>query len=151
MSTLEVTSVVRIEVPAETVRAQFADVAHHAATAPHAGVEFEVVSEADGRCDYRQTSRVGPLRFRQELTLEHTESGPLVNSVTKGQFQGGTISFDVTPDGSSAATVEASIRAPLRGPERLLKPVLARTVARALAKALDEDKVDLESGRYPSA
>lgn len=147
MSTLTVTSEIRIAAPAGIVREQFADVAHHASTHPHEGVEFVVVSDDAQRCRYRQTSRVGPLRLRQEMTLDRSASGPLVNRIEAGQFTGGEIRFDITPVDSDTSHVRATLSAPL-GASRVLRPILRRSVERALTCALEEDRQDIESGAY---
>jgi len=38
------------------------------------------------RCSYRQITRVGPLRLRQELELQRVAGEPLVNHITHGQL-----------------------------------------------------------------
>lgn len=106
--------------------------------------------ESEQYCRYRQTTKLGPLRLSQELRLDRTAEGPLVNRVLTGPFSGATIGFDVrtvTPAGDRAR-VRATLRADLRGIQRLLAPILRRSVAQALAKALAEDKTDLEHGGY---
>lgn len=139
-----------IEAPAPLVRRQFGDVAHHEATGLHRGVTFRVISDDGARCDYEQTSRVGPLRLRQEFELERGSEGPLVNRIVKGQFTGGAITFDVAADGEAESLVTATLTAPLRGLESLAGPLLRRKIRRSLAAALVEDKHDLESGSYPN-
>lgn len=151
MKRLEVAVAQTIGAEPGLVRRQFGDVAHHESTALHRGVRFEVLTDDAEACHYRQVTTVGPLRFAQEFELARTSSGPLVNTITKGQFSGGAISFLVSPTSEPGqAEVVASISAPLRGPERLLGPLLRRKVIRALSAALDEDRVDLESGSYPA-
>ncbi len=108
--------------------------------------QLEVVTEDANHCRYRQTARVGPLRFVQILELDRGGQGPLVNRVVEGQFHGGTITFDIT--GDTAAEVTATLDAPLRGPQRLIAGLLRRNVAASLRRALAEDKHDLESGTY---
>lgn len=150
MRVLDVHADVQIERDPEVVRRQFGDVSHHERTAPHRGVRFEVIDDDLERCRYRQITRLGPVRVRQELVLERTEDGPLVNTVVAGQFAGGTISFDVQPASSDAgrSVVRASLFTELRGVRALLALLLRRNVARAFSRALDEDKDDLERGSY---
>ena len=139
---------VEIERDARVVRQQFADVAHHAANGVHRGVTFEVLDDDGSRCRYRQVSRVGPLAFRQELTLEHAGDGPLVNRIIAEQFTGGAITFVVQPLGPGRSVVEARLVAPLAGVMRGAAPLLRTRVGKQLAAALAEDKDDLERGDY---
>jgi hypothetical protein len=148
MGTIDVKRSVSIAASADTVRRQFSDVAHHAATDVHHGVRFEVLDEDGSRCRYRQVTRVGPLRLVQELELDRLDDGPLVNTVRRGQFEGGTITFDVRPDGVDHAIVVARLRAEVNGIRALVAPLLRRSVGRAFDRALAEDRIDLESGAY---
>ncbi len=93
MPDLHVTSTVEIDVDHATVRRQFGDVAHHAATHVHRGVVFEVITDDGARCHYRQTSKVGPISLSQEMELDRVDDGPLVNRIVKGQFTGGSLSL----------------------------------------------------------
>ncbi|MEM8902610.1 MAG: hypothetical protein AAGF02_02815 [Actinomycetota bacterium] len=148
MQTLEVLRSVEVDRDAEVVRRQFGDVDHHAATTVHRNVVFEVIEDDGERCRYRQISRVGPFRLRQEMELDRTESGPLVNRIVSGQFTGGSIAFDVAPRGDSRSVVEARLTAPLSGLQRLAAPILRAQVGKQLEAALVEDKADLEEGAY---
>jgi hypothetical protein len=148
---LEVVRSVEIERDAELVRRQFGDVAHHASTNLHRGVVFEVIDDDGARCHYRQISTVGPLKVRQEMTLDRTESGPLVNQIVAGQFAGGAISFSVRSCGESRSVVEARLTAPVPFAMRFMTPILRAQVGKQLAAALVEDKADLERGAYGTA
>lgn len=147
MSRLEVSCEISIDAPPEAVRAQFGDVAHHADVGVHRGVVFVVLEETAHVCRYRQTTSLGPLRLRQELALARAPTGPLVNTIVRGQFSGGSITFDVQPDTDEQSHVTASLSADL-GALSLLRPLLRRTVISSLSAALAEDKHDLESGTY---
>ena len=151
MRTLEVTETVAIERSAEIVRAQFGDVAHHQNTGVHHGVRFELLDDDGRRCRYRQTTRVGPIRLQQHLTLVRETGGPLVNTVTAGPLAGGTITFHVRPDGPSRSRVTAIVEAELRGIQAIAAPMLRSQLAKDLRAALAEDKDDLEHGRYMPA
>jgi hypothetical protein len=148
MSTIDVKRSVAIAAPADIVRRQFGDVAHHAANEVHRGVRFEVLDDNQTRCRYRQVTRVGPIRLIQEFDLERAANGPLVNTVTLGQFKGGTITFDIQPDGLDRSNVEARLEAEVNGFGALAAPLLRRSVRRAFDRALAEDRNDLESGTY---
>ena len=150
MTQLDVRADIEIDRDQTVVRRQFGDVAHHERTSPHRGVRFEVIDEDRERCRYRQTTKLGPARLRQEFVLPRTQDGPLVNTVVAGQFTGGSISFDIQPaaDAPARSLVEARLVAELTGVQALLAPLLRRNVARALSRALAEDKNDLENGSY---
>ncbi len=136
--------------PGDLVTRQFGDVAHHQRTGVHRGVQFEVLEDDGQTCRYRQISRVGPLRIVQELVLDRQPDGTLVNSVTAGQFAGGSITFRVAAVDASTSRVAVRLEAPLRGVSRLASPFLRRVVRRSLGAALAEDKHDLESSNYPA-
>lgn len=91
----------------------------HATTQLHRGVRFEVLDDEPPRCRYRQTTRVGPLRLRQDLELHRIADQALVNHITRGQLAGGTITSVITPTGERSSQVTASVSAPLVGPMRL--------------------------------
>jgi hypothetical protein len=146
---LEVSESITIDRSADVVRRQFADVAHHQAAGVHRGVRFEVLDDDGQRCRYRQVSRAGPLKLTQEFELPRSDEGPLVNSITRGQFRGGKISFVVAPVSSGQSTVQATVVSQVSGVESLLLPLLRLIVRRTLARALAEDKADLEGG-YPA-
>ena len=150
MNNLLIEESISINAEPALVRSQFGDVAHHQRAALHKGVRFEILDCNEHRCHYRQISSVGPLRLKQEVELPLTTTGPLVNTITKGQFTGGTISFTITPagDDEQQTQVTARLEAPLRGPQRLLAPLLRRQVHKSLSRGLAEDKSDLESGSY---
>lgn len=151
MTIIDVRRSVSIAAPADLVRHQFADVDHHAASDIHRGVRFEVLDDDGIRCHYRQVTHVGPIRLAQELTMERVDDGALVNTITRGQFEGGTITFDVQPDGSDRSRVEARLQADVAWLGTLAAPLMRRGVARAFDRALAEDREDLESGTYLEA
>lgn len=146
----EISERIRIDRPVEVVRAQFADVAHHEANPPHHGVTFRVLHDSPEACEYEQVTRIGPVRSRQRLVLDRTHADHQVNRIVAGPFRGGTITFDVGPDGDGAEVVATVCHEPGPG-VRLLAPLLSRVLRRSLAGALEEDRVDLEYGRYPAA
>jgi hypothetical protein len=151
VASLDVTRSVEIQRDADVVRRQFGDVRHHAASGVHKGVVFEVIADDGARCRYRQVSTVGPLKLRQELELDRTVEGPLVNRIVAGKFTGGAITFEVEPRGAGRSAVEARLRAPISGVMRVAAPILRAQVGKQLAAALAEDKADLERGTYDRA
>lgn len=138
-----------IAAPVAQVRRQFGDVAHHQHPGVHPGVTFEVISDDHDICRYRQVTRIGPLRSTQEMELRRRAEGPLVNTIVRGVFRGGAIVFDVAESGPDRTTVAARLESD-RTAHRVFRPLISLMVGRALGAALDEDRHDLESGRYPA-
>jgi hypothetical protein len=141
---------VHIAAPVARVRSQFGDVAHHQNASVHRGVTFDVVADDGIVCRYRQVTRTGPFRSTQELELRRDSDGPLVNSIVRGPFRGGAIVFDITADGADRTAVTARLASD-RSRHRALRPLLSLVVGRALSRALEEDRIELEAGRYPTA
>jgi hypothetical protein len=150
MGSLDVSRSITINRPAPVVRRQFADIAHHQATNVHGGVRFEVQSDDGQMCRYRQISKLlGPIQLTQEFQIPITDVGPLVNTIIKGPFHGGTISFVVADAGNGQSTVEARIASAVNGIQALALPVLRIAIGQKLAQGLAEDKIDLEGPNYP--
>jgi hypothetical protein len=146
----EIAEWVRIGRPVAEVQAQFADVVHHQAVAPHRGVTFRVLADSADSCVYEQVTRIGPFRTRQQFVLDRTLAGypaQQVNRIVAGPFHGGSITFAFRPDGDGTA-VTATVRHDPGRAARFAGPVLERVLRRSLAAALEEDRADLESGNY---
>lgn len=146
----EVSAQVTIRRPLDEVQEQFGDVGYHERTGHHRGVSFHVVSESSQSCCYSQDTRLGPLRLHQEFELDRTLAGHQVNALTSGPFSPGSITFDIVADGHATTRVTATLRSTRRGLTQWAAPILRRPMARALTRSLEEDRDDLESGRYAS-
>jgi hypothetical protein len=59
--------------------------------------------------------------------------------------------FDIVESGAGSAEVTATLTPPSTLATRLAGPLLGRVLGRSLAAGLEEDRADLEGGRYPSA
>jgi hypothetical protein len=149
MRSLEVSRSIIINRRAAVVRRQFGDMAYHQVMGVHKGVQFEIFADDDTRCRYRQVARLGPVRLTQEFELARTPEGPLVNTITRGQFKGGTISFFVEPIDESRSTVEVRVAAQARGVEAAVLPIARFMIQRGFTRSLLEDKVDLEGSNFP--
>ena len=147
---LSVSAQVSIRRPLAEVQEQFGDVGYHERNGHHRGVSFHVVSETAQSCRYTQESRVGPLQLRQDFELDKTVPGHQVNTLVSGPLSPGAITFDVVSDGDNGASVTATLCSTRPGLTQLAAPLLRRPLRRALIKALQEDRDDLESGRYAS-
>lgn len=147
---LEVHVDVTIRRPLEEVLAQFGDVGDHERNGHHRGVSFHVLSETSQSCSYSQVSRVGPVRLRQHFELDKSVPAHQVNALISGPFSPGSIKFDIVADGDNGANVTATLCSTRPGLTQLAAPLLRRSLARALTRSLEEDRDDLESGRYAS-
>ncbi len=145
---IEVAAQVGIRRPLDEVQRQFGDVGYHQRAGHHRGVQFVVHHDAPDRCEYDQVTRVGPLRLRQTMRLDRADPAHQVNSLVKGPFAPGSITFEITPESEDVTNVVATLRSEQGGLARLAAPLLRRQLRRALAQALDEDRKDLESGAY---
>ena len=128
---------------------QFGDVAHHERTGHHRGVTF-LLDRDDGRsCHYRQETKVGHLTLRQSFVLDRDDPTHQVNRLESGTLSPGSITFDIAERGPDETEVTATLTSESTSlAARLAAPLLRAGLGRALAQALDEDRDDLESGRY---
>jgi len=141
---MEVRVTCRIDRPLDEVRAQFADIRHHAEAQVHRNVRFEPIT---GSQRFRQVTRKGPLRLRQEIQLGVDDDGTIVQRVVAGALHGSTLRY-VFARAELGTVVTAEAQVPLPRVARVAGPLLCRSLGRALTTALDEDRLDLESGRY---
>jgi hypothetical protein len=147
---LEVSTHVTIRRPLAEVQAQFGDVGYHERNGHHRGVRFHVTSETAQSCSYSQQTRLGPLRLHQNFELDTSVPAHQVNKLVSGPFSPGSITFDIVADGDDGARVTATLGSTRPGLIQMAAPLLQRSLARALNRALEEDRDDLESGRFAS-
>jgi hypothetical protein len=147
---LEVRRQITIRRPLDEVQTQFGDVGYHERSGHHRGVSFRVSSQTPHSCSYTQESRVGPVKLRQRFELDKRDPGHQVNALISGPFSPGSITFDIVADSEAGATVTATLSSSRRGLTRFAAPLVRRSLERALARGLEEDRDDLESGRYAS-
>lgn len=148
--TTTLTVVQRIARPIAEVRAQFADVEHHARVPVHRGVTFEALDHLGPRC-HRQTTTTGLMRIRQEIEIREQADGSLLNTVIRGRLRGSTLTYRFTPLAPDETEVTATVEARLPLVARPFARRLVQSLGRSLATALEEDRHDLESGRYAAS
>jgi hypothetical protein len=147
MSILELRVSQRFRRDPDTVRCHFLDIQHHLAHQVHKGVRYTILTEEAGRLRLRQEFSVLGMKKRDELVLYATRDGRVVQEFLSGDFAGGTLQLRFDRDGDDTR-VDVALTAPLRGMMRLLQPIVKRQVLGTVKRALEEDRADLEEGRY---
>lgn len=145
---LKVSRSVVINRPLDEVCAQFGDVGYHERRGHHRGVQFRVVAEDDVRCEYEQTTKVGPLKLRQEFELNRSDPAHQVNVLSKGAFSPGDITFVISEAADEGTLVTATLTSRRGGATRVVAPIVRQLLGRALQQGLVEDRADLERGDY---
>jgi hypothetical protein len=137
-----------IERPAWEVREQFRDVTYHAANPVHHGVRVAVTQRRRGWCRYTQVVTFGPVAFWHDVVLTEADDGAFVNELVSGPLAGAVLRHEFEWIGPTATGVTATLSFEATGVRRVLAPVLRPVLTRRLARALEEDRLDLEAGRY---
>ena len=142
-----------IDAPRELVRDQFADLDHHMETGVHPTLAFRrLADDARGHVRYEQVVRLLGIRQRDVFERRHLRDGTMVDTSVEGFNRGGTLTFSFERelrDGRMGTLVMIDIRLPLPavvGP--MVRGLVAAQVRREVQRAAQQDKVDLESGRY---
>jgi hypothetical protein len=144
---IEVTEQATIDRPAWEVRDQFRDLTYHAANAVHGRHPVAVLERRSGRVRYAM--RVHAVRTaRVEVVMSESVHGALVNEVTSGAFAGSIFTYEFEWSGPHTTTVVATVSLELTGAWRATAPLLRAWLGKTLRQSLEEDRVDLESGRY---
>ena len=111
-------------------------------------MQYTILEESASSCRVRQKLKVLGLTKVDELVLSRGADGSIVQDFMAGDFAGGRLTIRLTADGDGATALHADFDFPLRGLNRLLAPIILRTVKKLTAQALEEDRADLEEGRY---
>jgi len=143
-----------IDAPAQTVRAQFADLDHHIRHRVHPSLRFEVLEPHSGGARFVQEVRLLGIRQRDVFERRIDAAGNIEDRAVQGFNRGGSLSVRFTPgqvDGRVGTEVDITINLPLPpviGP--LVKPLLEAQIRKALRAAALEDKTDIEIRGYPA-
>lgn len=140
-----------IDAPAERCRRHFFDMRHHEQHRVHAGATFHV-READAqRVLYEQRTRFFGAMLVDVAELRRCDDAAktLENRVLSGASAGLVVHFRF--EALDAARTRVHLRATWAptGLKRLLTPLLRSALVSGFARAVDEDRADLEGGRYP--
>lgn len=134
--------------PIPVVRLHFGDVEHHVANAVHPDVEFMPLPAPDGERRFRKTVRVLGVRVDDEVVLRRQPDGSITEDTIAGPNKGMRLVSSFRAEGPERTVTTLTVELPLRGLRRLFVPWLRRLLARRLSKGLEEDRRDLEGGRY---
>jgi hypothetical protein len=148
---VEVTEQVRIARVAWEVRDQFRDITYHAGNPLHPRQRVAVLERREARVRYAMAVRVGPRTLHHEVVMCESVHGALLHEITTGRFAGSVFAYEFDWQGPSDTVVVATASVELGAPARPFVPLVRRWLRRALIAALDDDRMDLESGRYARA
>ena len=148
---LVVSAFTHIARPIDVVRRHFSDVDHHAEHRVHPGVGFTPLADSGDERRFRKTIRILGVPIVDEVVLRRQGDGSITEDSVAGPSTGMRLISRFGADGPELTTTTLTVEMPLRGLKRLAAPLLRRLVFRRLTKALDEDRRDLEGGRYPSS
>lgn len=137
--------------PADDVRAQFMDIAHHARGGVHPDLAFTVLDQRDGRVRYRQETRLLGMKQVDVIEAVRNGDGTVDYHFLEGMNKGSRINFAFRDDDGGATVIEACAYIELRGWKRLIARPFCAAFKKIGSKALDEDRHDLESGHFQRA
>ena len=133
----------------DVVRRHFSDVDHHMRNRVHPAVEFTPLPDAEGECRFRKTLRILGIPIVDEVVLKQQPDGSITEDSVAGPSTGMRLVSSLRAEGPQQTATTLTVQMPVRGLKWLVAPWLRVLIARRLTSALDEDRCDLESGRYP--
>jgi hypothetical protein len=136
--------------PIDVVRRHFSDVEHHMKNRVHPDVEFTLLSAPEGERRFRKTVRVLGIQVVDQVVLRRQPDGSITEDSVAGPNTGMRLISCFRADGPECTATTLTVQMPVRGLRWLVVPWLRILIVRRLTKALDEDRRDLEGGRYPS-
>jgi hypothetical protein len=147
-NTIRITASLRIDRPADEVRAQYRDIDHHIRNNVHPSIRYQWEPAERGERKIRTTFRIlGVPQFDVSL-LEDAEDGSFVIRYLEGSNAGMVLVHKFVPLGSEATDVQLSADAPSTLGRKMLGPLFVVGARQVMKKALAEDKRDLEKGSF---
>jgi hypothetical protein len=145
---IDITASLRIERPADVVRAQYRDIDHHIRNNVHPSIRYQWEPGAPGERKIRTTFRIlGVPQFDVSL-LEDAPDGSFVIRYLEGSNAGMVLVHEFVPLGPEATEVRLSANAPATLGRKILGPLFVAGARQVMKKALAEDKRDLEKGAF---
>ena len=146
--TILITASLRIDRPADEVRAQYRDIDHHIRNNVHPSIHYGWEPAPPGQRKIRTTFRIlGVPQFDVSL-LEDAEDGSFVIRYLEGTNAGMVLVHQFVPIGEASTDVRLSATAPSTLGRKLLGPLFVVGARQVMKKALFEDKRDLEKGEF---
>lgn len=145
---IRITASLRMERPAEVVRAQYRDIDHHIRNNVHPSIHYAWEPSEPGQRKIRTTFRILGVPQYDVSLLEDAEDGSFVIRYLEGTNAGMVLVHRFTPLGPNATNVELTADAPATLGRKLLGPLFVAGGRQVMKKALAEDKRDLEQGSF---
>ena len=147
---LVVSASTHISRPIDVVRRHFSDVDHHMRSRVHPDVEFTPLADSGDERRFRKTIRALGIPVVDEVVLRRQPDGSITEDSVAGPSTGMRLVSRFRADGPELTVTTLTVQMPVQGLKQLALPLLRRLILRRLTKALDEDRCDLEGGKYPS-
>jgi hypothetical protein len=146
--TIHITASIRIERPADEVRAHYRDIDHHIRNNVHPSIHYEWAPSEPGQRKIKTTFRILGVPQYDISLLEDAEDGSFVVRYLEGSNAGMVLVHKFLPLGPSATEVQLFADAPSSIGRKLLGPLFVAGARQVMKKALIEDKRDLEKGDF---
>jgi hypothetical protein len=146
--TIHITASLRMERPADEVRAQYRDIDHHIRNNVHPSIHYQWEAGEPGQRKIRTTFRILGVPQYDVSLLEDAEDGSFVIRYLEGSNAGMVLVHKFVPLGPNATDVQLFADAPATAGRKLLGPLFVAGARQVMKKALMEDKRDLEGGAY---
>ncbi len=134
--------------PSAEVAAQFADFNYHSKNNVHPGIKFTVHETDKNKSRFRQEVVLVGMKQVDEVVNTIQSESKMRTQVISGSNKDLSIDFTFEPQGPQSTKVNAIFTMKAKGIKRLLAPLFKIAIKKTALKALDEDRKDLESGRY---
>jgi hypothetical protein len=145
---IRITASLRMERPAEVVRAQYRDIDHHIRNDVHPSIHYAWEPAEPGERKIRTTFRILGVPQYDVSLLEDADDGSFVIRYLEGTNAGMVLVHRFVPLGPDATNVELTADAPATLGRKLLGPLFVAGGRQVMKKALAEDKRDLEQGSF---
>jgi hypothetical protein len=146
--TIRITASLRMERPADEVRAQYRDIDHHIRNNVHPSIHYQWETGEPGQRKIRTTFRILGVPQYDVSLLEDAEDGSFVIRYLEGSNAGMVLVHKFVPLGPDATDVQLVADAPATTARKLLGPLFVAGARQVMKKALMEDKRDLERGAF---
>ena len=134
--------------PLEEVRGQFADYVYHSQYDVHPGISFTVTEKSGNRTRYGVAVRLLGMMQRDDVVTTAVDDATVESETIAGTNKGARIHHEFSPRPDGSTLVKSRLSFPARGVKALLAPAFKAAAQKIVDRAIEEDRRDLESGRY---